>query len=512
MNHGLSEKTVNKIFSVFERFPEVEKAVLYGSRAKGNFKTGSDIDLTLYGEKLSARLLGDIAEALDDLLLPYTIDLSIFDDLNHAKLREHIERVGVVFYEKKNQNMKAGWEIKKLRDVCLLINGRAYNKPELLPEGKYPVLRVGNLFTNNHWYYSDMELDEDKYCENGDLLYAWSASFSPFIWDGEKAIFHYHIWKVQPNSEVIDKKFLYMWFFWDVEQIKQDHGTGTTMIHVSKGSMEEREISLPPLPEQKRLVTLLDEAFESIATAKANAQQNLKNARALFESHLNEVFTKRGEGWEEKTLGEVCELLNGFAFKSSDVVQESETQLVRMGNLYGNKLNLERSPVFYPDNFAEDYQKYTLNEGDLIMSLTGTTGKEDYGYTVKIPECNYALLMNQRIAKFDQIKENLVNRDYLEHYLRSRVFLDVLYSTANGTRQANLSSVVIKTLPIPLCSISEQKEIASSLESLAEETQRLESLYSRKIAALDELKKALLHRALVGSYKNERSRNQSRTH
>jgi predicted nucleotidyltransferase len=96
---GLTEATVEKICSVFASFPAVEKAVLYGSRAKGNFEAGSDIDLTLYGDALTPALRASIADALDDLMLPYTIDLSIFDTLAHAKLREHIERVGVVFYE-----------------------------------------------------------------------------------------------------------------------------------------------------------------------------------------------------------------------------------------------------------------------------------------------------------------------------------------------------------------------------------------------------------------------------
>jgi predicted nucleotidyltransferase len=100
MKHGLSEATVEKISSVFARFPQVEKAVLFGSRAKGNFKTGSDIDLTLYGEQLTSRLCATIASELDELLLPYTIDLSVFDELNNAKLSEHIERVGVVFYQR----------------------------------------------------------------------------------------------------------------------------------------------------------------------------------------------------------------------------------------------------------------------------------------------------------------------------------------------------------------------------------------------------------------------------
>jgi predicted nucleotidyltransferase len=100
MNHGLSDSTVAKIQGVLARYPAVEKAVLYGSRAKGNYKPGSDIDLTLVGSTLSNRVLADIADELDELLLPYSIDLSIFADLNHAELREHIERVGVVFYQK----------------------------------------------------------------------------------------------------------------------------------------------------------------------------------------------------------------------------------------------------------------------------------------------------------------------------------------------------------------------------------------------------------------------------
>ena len=100
MKYGLTDTTIAKIHAVFARFPEIEKAVLYGSRAKGNFKTGSDIDLTLFGQALTSDLRSKIAWELDDLSLPYTIDLSLFHELNHAELREHIERVGVAFYER----------------------------------------------------------------------------------------------------------------------------------------------------------------------------------------------------------------------------------------------------------------------------------------------------------------------------------------------------------------------------------------------------------------------------
>ena len=106
MNHGLSAATVAQINGVLARHPEVERAILYGSRAMGNFKPGSDIDLTLLGSELDRRLRGQIDEELDDLLLPYEFDLSLFSDLTHPELIDHIHRVGVTFYERKTVEAK----------------------------------------------------------------------------------------------------------------------------------------------------------------------------------------------------------------------------------------------------------------------------------------------------------------------------------------------------------------------------------------------------------------------
>ncbi len=157
-------------------------------------------------------------------------------------------------------------EWKALGDVCRFINGRAYQKPELLEQGKYPVLRVGNFFTNNNWYYSNLELDEDKYCDNGDLLYAWSASFGPRIWEGEKVIYHYHIWKVVPEIKIVSKKFLFYLLEWDTEALKTAHGTGSTMMHVGKSSIEKRLVPIPSLAEQARIVAILDK-FDALTNS-----------------------------------------------------------------------------------------------------------------------------------------------------------------------------------------------------------------------------------------------------
>ena len=104
MKYGLSDSTVGKICAIFSEFPGIERAILYGSRAKGNFKQGSDIDLTLYGASLTPRLCATIAETLDELMLPYEVDLSLFDSLDSLELREHIARVGVVFYQRPESN------------------------------------------------------------------------------------------------------------------------------------------------------------------------------------------------------------------------------------------------------------------------------------------------------------------------------------------------------------------------------------------------------------------------
>jgi type I restriction enzyme, S subunit len=186
-----------------------------------------------------------------------------------------------------------GWTQCRLSDVCIFVNGRAYKQNEMLDSGKYPLLRVGNFFTNRDWYYSDLELEPDKYCDNGDLLYAWSASFGPRIWDGGKVIYHYHIWKILPRSAVVEKRFLLHLLAWDVEQIKQAHGTGTTMMHVSKGSMENRVVPVPSLNEQSSIAAELDDLTNNIRRLESLYERKVAALESLKKSLLHQAFTGR---------------------------------------------------------------------------------------------------------------------------------------------------------------------------------------------------------------------------
>lgn len=177
------------------------------------------------------------------------------------------------------------WEKVKLGDFAELVNGRAYSQEELLDKGKYKVLRVGNFFSSRDWYYSDMELPDNKYCDNGDLLYAWSASFGPKIWDGEKVIYHYHIWKVIV-SDKIDKKFLYYLLLEDSEKIKET-GHGIAMMHTTKGDMENRFFPLPTLEEQKAIVAQIEQEEQYVEACKKLIELNKQKISNKIKSIWN---------------------------------------------------------------------------------------------------------------------------------------------------------------------------------------------------------------------------------
>lgn len=154
---------------------------------------------------------------------------------------------------------RATWRSVKLGEILTLINGRAYKKDEERDSGT-PVMRIQNLNGGDRWFYSDLSLPEDKYCDKGDLLFAWSATFGPYIWWGKKVIYHYHIWKIECGPE-LDKKFAYHLLQHITERVKAA-GRGISMIHMTKGGMEDWDVSIPPLDEQKRIAAILDQADE----------------------------------------------------------------------------------------------------------------------------------------------------------------------------------------------------------------------------------------------------------
>ena len=381
------------------------------------------------------------------------------------------------------------WQVKKLGDVCRLINGRAYKKHEMLSEGKYPLLRVGNFFSNRSWYYSDLELDDDKYCDKGDLLYAWSASFGPRVWDGSKVIYHYHIWKIELNHGLVDKKYLFHLLDWDTEQIKAEQGTGSTMLHVTKGAMENRLLPFPTISEQKRIVAILDEIFADIEQVRAKTEQNLKNARELFESYLQQVFNQRGEGWVEKTLGDAVIVERGSSprpIKNFQTDSDDGVNWIKIGDAKeGQKYIVSTREKITKEGAMKSR---FVDVGDFILSNSMSFGRP---YIMAIPGYIHDGWFVLRLP-------NDIDSNYFYYLLSSPYVREQFKNLAAGAIVKNISGDLVKKVILPLPSLAEQKKIAEKLKIFSLQVESLKGIYNKKSEHVDELKKSILQKAFSG--------------
>ena len=245
----------------------------------------------------------------------------------------------------------------KLKDICRLINGRAYKQEELLDSGKYPVLRVGNFFSDKDFYYSDLELEEDKYCDNGDLLFAWSASFGPKIWDGEKVIYHYHIWKMELTDRV-NKEFLFYYLFHLSERIKSE-GHGGIMIHTTKAEMEEREFNLPTHEEQIAISEILNKVKSVIDKRK----EELSALDDLIKARFVEMFGDPIRNTQNRPTTEfinVVRMQRGFDLPVQDRQQDGKI------------------PVYGSNGVLDHHNVAKIQGGGVITGRSGTIGKVFY--------------------------------------------------------------------------------------------------------------------------------------
>ena len=507
MKYGLSEITIEKIRGVFEAFPEIEKAILYGSRAKGNFKPTSDIDLTLYGDALTPDLRLTIASELDDLLLPYTIDLSIFAELNHAKLREHIERVGVVFYERKKQGaaMKEGWKTKKLGDVCSFLNRGV--SPKYVEDGGIVVLnqrcvrdhRVSFEVARRHDVKAK-KIGSERLIQAGDVLVNSTGSgtlgrVAQLRNDPpEPTTVDSHVTIVRPMPGLFFQEF-FGYMLRDIEDAIKVSGEGCGgQTELGRSVLAEKFLVRFPksFPKQQRIVAILDEAFDGIATAKANAEKNLQNARALFESHLQSVFTQRGERWKLVRIEDACESIMDCVNKTAPKVDgPTPFKMIRTTNVRNGYVNLESVYYVTEEVFRIWTRRQIPMRGDVILTREAPMGE------VGMLLSDDQVFLGQRLVSYRANATKLDNR-FLLYAFQSDELQGQIHALASGSTVQHMRVPDSKNLQLSLPSLSTQREIVTQLDALREETQRLESLYRHKLTALDALKKSLLNQAFTG--------------
>ena len=228
--------------------------------------------------------IGTFFKQLDHLITLHQRKLDLLKELKKGLLQKLFPANGQDRPEIRFKGFADAWEKRKLGELAEFINGRAYKQDELLTSGKYPVLRVGNFYTNDKWYYSDLELPEKYYAEKGDLLYTWSATFGPHIWIGPKVSYHYHIWKVALKN-LFEKDFALQFF--EADRVRLLNSTnGSTMIHVTKKEMESKGILLPDISEQRNIGELLRKADDLIAAT----QCKLDLLKKLKKGYLQKMF------------------------------------------------------------------------------------------------------------------------------------------------------------------------------------------------------------------------------
>jgi len=389
--------------------------------------------------------------------------------------------------------MKKGWQTKKIGDVCSLMTGGTPSKAK--PEyfgGEIRWLVSGDIHQGEIFDCEGHITDAGMKNSNAKLLPINSVMIA-LNGQGKtrgtvallrtRATCNQSLVSIYPNEpEKLLPEFLYANLHGRYQEIRQMTGdSGNDRRGLNMSLVKSIEIPIAPLPEQQRIVGVLDEAFDGISTAKANAEKNLQNARALFESHLQSIFTQRGDGWVEKKLGEVCEYINGKAHEQC--IDKNGRYIVINSKFISSD--------------GETYKKsdqalLLLQPGDIAMVLSDVPNGKALAKCYLVEKAD-TYTLNQRICV---IRSAQFHTKFLFYQLnRNRHLL----AFDNGENQTNLRLNQVLGCPLFFPTFPEQKSIAAMLDVMSEETQHLESLYQRKLAALDALKKSLLNQAFSGA-------------
>ena len=380
-----------------------------------------------------------------------------------------------------------GWDVKKLGDICEVIAGQS-------PQGKYYNDNADGLpFYQGKKEFRERYIGEPvkwttkvtKEAIENDILMSVRAPVGPINFSTQKICIGRGLASIRAG-ELIDREFLFNFLLKHENEIVGN--TGAVFNSINKTQIGAIEIPLPPFPEQKRIVSILDKAFAEIEKVKSNAEQNFKNAKELFESYLRDVLSHKK--WEIKLLGDLCTKVEYGS--SSKSVSEGNIPVLRMGNIQNGRFNWDN--LKYSVN-EEENVKYLLKYNDVLFNRTNSP--ELVGKT--------AIYKGERPAIFAGYlirihrNEDILDADFLNYYLNSQMAIDygktIVISSVN---QANINGTKLKGYPIPCPALSEQNTIVKKLDTLSVEIKKLEDIYQKKIADLEELKKTVLQKAFRG--------------
>ena len=389
-----------------------------------------------------------------------------------------------------------GWAEFRQGDIVRFYNGRAYKLTEWETAGT-PVIRLQNLTgSGKEYYYSNLELPKHQYCHYGDLLYMWSATFGPHIWKKQQAIFHYHIWKVEPDEINITKAFLYQLLGYKTnEWLNQSNGMG--ILHITKGGMEDLQLTLPPFDEQQKIATILSSVDDVIEKTRAQ----IDKLKDLKTGMMQELLTKGightefkdspvgriPMGWSVVSLGQVTDSSAFGPRFSSDYYSESgNIGCIRTTDMDADWC-IDYQTVPLANLSIDEFESHFLFDGDLLITRSGTCGVVDIFQAQSVPMVAAAFLIRFRLL-------DSVNPWFAKYVMMSSEVQSRIQLLASGGVQKNLSGTSLKTLQFAMPLRPEQDEIVKVINSINEKYTGVR----KKLASYETVKKALMQDLLTG--------------
>ncbi len=404
--------------------------------------------------------------------------------------------------------MKAGWQQSTLGSIAQVGAGNSAPKGDaLFADGIYPFFRTSDAgrvrfgdISESRDYLNDEGIKGLRRLPEGTILFPKSGA-STFlnhrVMMGVDGYVSSHLATIVGDESKVDRRFL-LYFLSTVlaQDLVQDHAYPSLNLPLIAGI----PVAVPPIPEQQRIAAILDEAFDGIATAKANAEKNLQNARALFDSHLQSVFSLRGEGWVEKRLGDknLLQMIDGDRGSNypngTDFLDDGHCLFLNTKNVRPDGFEFE-TVMFISAEKDEQLRKGKLKRNDVVMTTRGTIGNIGL-YSEDVPFDNIRINSGMLIFRPNQIE---LLPSYLFEILRSGIVRDQIrkYTTGAAQPQLPIKTLVNFSIPIPVTHQA-QLELVKKIRVFETETQSLKSLYQQKLAALADLKKSLLHQAFNG--------------
>jgi len=378
--------------------------------------------------------------------------------------------------------MKAEWEKKILGEVLKLEYGKPLDALNRKTDGMYPVYGAnGEKDRSDSYYYDKPSIVVGRKGSAGEINLTEER-----FWPLDVTYF------VKFDEQRYNLQFIY-YLLKKLELPKLAKGVKPG---INRNEVYALKVHVPSLPEQQRIATILDDAFEKIATARFNAEQNRQNTRILFNSNRQKILTQQKEGWQEKLLSDLCDIRHGFAFKSDFFTSKGDYVLLTPGNFYesggyrdrGEKQKYYRGQI--PDGFV-------LEPGALLVAMTEQAAGL-LGSPIIVPsEGKY--LHNQRLGLVINKTQVPWLNEYFFHVFNTESVRRAIHESATGVKVRHTSPSKIGEVIVSFpTTIEEQKKISDQLNDFQSETQRLESLYQRKIDALDELSNSLLYQAFSG--------------